>query len=151
MKEITLCNQKGVALVDDEDFEYLSKFTWYAHTTGYVTTSIKGKTILMHRFIMQPKKNFIIDHRNRNKLDNRKINLRICSQSQNLSYKIKSEGTTSIYNGVHYDKDRNKWSATIKINKSNVFIGRFDKQRHAAIARDIWAKELHGEFARLNF
>ena len=93
MKEIILTQGK-VALVDDEDYEMINKFKWFFHT-GYASTNIteKGRqrTIKMHRYILNAQKGFMVDHINHNTIDNRKENLRISTNQQNLfNQKIKN-------------------------------------------------------------
>lgn len=151
MKKIKILNQNLYALVDNEDYQWLKKYTWYSHNQGYITTAINNKTLLIHRLIMKPKDGLIVDHINQNKLDNRKSNLRIGTQSQNLANQKKKRGTSSIYKGVSFDKSRDKWQSKIRIAKKMISLGRFKEERHAAMAYDIWAKDYYGEFARLNF
>src|ERR1039457_4498915 len=98
MKEISLTRGK-TALVDDEDFDRINAIKWtYQGNRGYAyNMSALGtkKCVLMHRYIMSPKKNEQIDHINHDKLDNRKSNLRICSNTQNGQNKYKTKNNTS--------------------------------------------------------
>lgn len=152
MKKIKL-SQNKFALVDDEDFEWINKLKWYYSSYGYATSkSSNYKTIFMHREILKVSKGMVIDHVNRNKLDNRRENLRICNNSQNNANKSKQKGEfSSLYKGTYWDKFNKLWSCQITINNKIIRIGRFEQERHAAMAYDIWAKELHGKFAVLNF
>lgn len=158
MKRIKLTEGR-FALVDENDYQYLKKWYWRTDGQGYAMrtegTAYKGtlKRIYLHRLIMDfPKKPLEIDHINGNRLDNRRENLRICTKRQNLLNRLKSKNKkTSKYIGVNFRKERKVWRATIKINGKQISIGSFNNERHAAMARDIWAKELFGEFAKLNF
>jgi hypothetical protein len=157
MTHIPLSQQgknKGLyfALVDDEDFKRCSKLRWSFNPNGYAERR-KGKTIeRLHRFIMNCPKGKEVDHINGNKLDNRKCNLRICTQHQNSFNKSKQQGKySSIYKGVCFFKRDKNWMANITKNNKYIFIGYFKEERHAAMAYDIWAKELFGKHARLNF
>ena len=83
MKEIPLTRGK-FALVDDEDYEWLSQWKWYCSTTGYAVRGCKNRILYMHREIAKTKPGMLTDHINRNKLDNRKENLRFCSHRENM-------------------------------------------------------------------
>ena len=160
MKEIQLTQGK-VALVDDADYEYLNQWKWHANKNGnkfYASRSItvsqgKQKTISMHRVItknINPKMH--TDHLNGNGLDNRKINLRICTNSQNAMNQSKQINNTSGYKGVSYYKNsiNKKWMATIKINNIKIYLGLFTNPKDAAIAYNAAANNFFGEFAKLN-
>lgn len=177
MKEIQLTQSK-VALVDDEDFEFLNQYKWSAHKEHNIYYAVrcvtiqsynkmknqkwKGKIIRMHRLIMESslvkplKIKGDIDHKNGNGLDNRKTNLRLCTGSQNNANSSKQENyggrkTTSIYKGVYWKKDCKKWCAKIMFNRKSIHLGCFSNEICAAKAYDKQSKELSGEFARLNF
>lgn len=150
MKIIKLTNKLEV-FVDDEDFEYLNQFKW-CFDNGYAITT-KVPQIKMHRLIMKVGKGIHIDHKNHNTLDNRKNNLRICTNSQNHMNRIKQrmETASSKFKGVCWHKDRNKWEAYITKDQKLKYLGLFDDETEAAKTYDFWAKKLFGEFARLNF
>ena len=152
MKKIKLTKGK-YALVDDENFDYLDQFTWYAiqgaNTFYAVRYTNNNKYISMHRDILDAKKGQIVDHINRNGLDNRKHNLRFVTKSQN-NINSQSRGTTSKYKGVCWDKEKKKWIAQIRYNKIHKF-KRFDDEKLAAHVFDYWANELHQEYGYLNF
>lgn len=95
---------------------------------------------------MNPPEGLVVDHINGNKLDNRRSNLRICTQSQNLNGRNTNKG----YIGVSWDKFRGKWKANIGKDYQKIFLGRFDTAEEAARVYDEKAVELFGEFARLN-
>lgn len=165
MKEIKL-NQKSkksklyglITMVDDEDFEYLNQWKWYASKrkhTFYVMRNIRienGKktSILMHRQIINPENGLEVDHIDRNGLNNQKINLRKCTRLENSLNRGSDKNSTSKYKGVSCNKSKG-WTAYIKIGEKRKNIGSFKTEIEAAIAYDIKAKELHGQFAGLNF
>lgn len=154
--EIELSQGKK-AIVDNEDYERLSQRRWYAsneHGRFYAKTCVKGSgsKIRMHRFIMGvTDPNTLVDHKNHNTLDNRKSNLRICTTAENTRNVQSHKGGTSKYLGVSFDKANNKWMSQIYHNKKQIKIGRYKDEKEAALMYDIKAKELHKEFANLNF
>lgn len=163
MKKIPLTQGK-FAIVDDEDFDFLSQWKWSAHIskkagqhTYYAirATQKESDNCRMHRVIMglhSTDKRYI-DHQNHNGLDNRKKNLRICSNqlNQGNSQKIKLEGMTSKYKGVRWHKQNRKYTAQIMFNRKSIYLGSFTNEIEAAKTYDIKAKELFGEFANPNF
>lgn len=148
MKEIVLSNGM-VTLVDDDDFDRVNKTNWYYHKQcGIAYNSKRDK---LHRYVLgvnDPK--VFVDHINHNKLDNRKENLRICSKQQNNSNKLKQDGKTSPYKGVHLEAKSAKWISQITFNYENIFLGRYDSEIQAAIAYNNAAVKYFGEFALLN-
>lgn len=156
MKEIQL-TQGQVALVDDEDYEELSKYKWFAHkhrNTYYVhrNSSRKNpprKLISMHRIVMNAQPEQQVDHINGDGLDNRKENLRFCTNSQNQWNRHATYGT-SIYKGVSWSNPHNKWVAQIKHKGSVFYLGAFEDDISAARAYNEAAIKLFGEFAKLN-
>jgi len=143
----------GIALVDDEDYERLKGYSWWLSGWGYAGYRLTGgKTMYLHKSIIPVPKGMEIDHINGNKLDNRKQNLRVCTRSQNVANTVKPKhGTTSQYKGVFWNKLNQNWNVQITVKRKRIHIGCFKEERHAAIAADLWAKDLFGEYARLNF
>ncbi len=157
MKEIQLTQGK-VALVDDEDYEYLNQFRWHAHKskrTWSVRRNIsighsKGTVLCMHIVLMSPPKGFEIDHKDHNGLNNQKHNLRCCLNKQNVrNMRIPIDNSTG-FKGVCSRKQREhkelKYSAYIQ----RIHLGHFKTKEEAALAYNKKAKELFGEFACLN-
>lgn len=159
MKEIRLTKGKST-LVDDNDYENLSGWSWFLHSGGYAVRgnyNYKTKTnvvVMMQNQIMEPCGNLWVDHINGDKLDNRRVNLRFCSHSQNAVNKIVSKDNTSGYKGVSYrgnEKRIKRWRAYIKQNRKQIFIGNYLTAEEAAKAYDKKAKEIYGQFAKPNF
>lgn len=142
-KEISIRNE-CVALVDDEDYDMLVTHKWRLDSWGYPLTGTKNTR--MHRFILPKKDGFEIDHINKNKLDNRKSNLRYATRSQNEANK-NSKNPSSGFRGVWYDKRAKAYKASL----SKKHLGWFKTAEEAAKAYDKEAKEKFGEFANTNF
>ncbi len=144
--------------IDGNDLEKVLKYTWRI-AKNPVNTYIRGrlktdssKTFLLHRVITNCPDGYVVDHINHNTFDNRKENLRICSNHQNRfnSNKYKN-GKTSIYKGVYIDKRTNSICATLRYNRKHIHIGTFKTEIDAAIAYNEAALKYFGEFACLNF
>jgi HNH endonuclease/AP2 domain len=155
MKEIPL-SDGSVALVDDDDYEWASQFSWSANGNGYAVRGVhignrKYRKIYLHREIIGAKKGQKVDHINGNKLDNRKENLRLATPAQNAMNIGLRRNNTSGLKGVRFEERRDKWRAEIKVNYKNVFLGYFDNKFDAAKAYNDAAIKYHGEFARLNY
>jgi hypothetical protein len=138
------------ALVDEEDFERLIKFRWCL-TNRYpsrrvVTGHKKSRIQYLHRFLMGNPTVLQIDHRNGNKLDNRKENLRLATNTQNNWNKGKTSRNTSGVAGVSWFKQTRKWHAQIRVGGKRLHLGYFSSLDEAAQARNRVAKEKHGEF-----
>jgi len=155
MKEIQL-SQGKVALVDDEDFERVNQYKWYAtksYNTYYAVRNIavcKNKQTIqtMHYFIMGEK---WIDHIEHNGLDNQKHNLRPCTNHQNTMNRKLNINASSKYKGVTLYRDNKRWKSQIQFKYKKLNLGLFISEIYAAKAYDEKAKELFGEFANLNF
>lgn len=134
MKKIRINSKKyGILeiLLDDEDYNKIQKdfnnLNWSItknHNGLYAQKRVNKKNIYLHRYIMN-NPNGIVDHINHNTLDNRKENLRITNNANNLRNGNIRKNNKSGINGVYYDKKRNKYSASIKVNYKNIFLGRF--------------------------
>jgi len=157
MKKIPL-TQGQVALVDDHDFEELSKFRWCAHKkrNGYYAVRCpmidgKQKMVQMHRVIFgvtDPK--ILIDHADGNPLNNCRDNLRVCNHSENGRNQGKQKNNRSGYKGVFWDKRKEKWGASIRTRDRRINLGYFSTAELAAKAYNEAAKEHHKQFAKMN-
>lgn len=166
MREIPL--SRGLTTyVSDRDFVYLTRFNWYALVGQWTVYAVRmasrkegrRKIILMHVEIAKRKGlnpdsscNRFIDHKDQNGLNNIRSNLRLATTSQNgQNQKAQKVNKSSRFKGVCWDKNRRKWHAGIKKNGHKINIGRFNTERAAAVAYDVWATRLFGRFASLNF
>lgn len=159
MKEIKLTQGK-VTLVDDEDYDYLSQWKWFAHTgkaSGITyarrTVNIKGrnpKTVSMHNYLMGTAKGMHTDHINGDGLDNRRRNLRVVSPVDNWRNQKPTVGS-SKFKGVYFRKDLGKWYARISPSPyKRISLGVFASELDAARAYDEASIEYHGPSGRTN-
>ena len=149
------------AIVDPDDYRRLSKYKWYAIKQGgnfYAARNIRDKNgkqrqIFMHRQICRVANHLLVDHINRNGLNNRKVNLRQATYSQNGQNRAKYTSRTfsSKYKGVTWNRGHRLWEAEITIYRKRIFLGSFDSEARAARAYDRAARRYHGEFAVPNF
>jgi hypothetical protein len=151
MREIPL-TQGYVAIVDDEDYEMLSRFKWHARAARgrvYAITKVHGAAVRMHRMVFGDCKAPCVDHANRNSLDNRRHNLRAATCAQNRANAALQKSKTG-YRGVGVRGK--KFVATIGDPRDKgTYIGIFGTAEEAARARDAEAVARYGDFAVLNF
>lgn len=148
MKYIEL-TQGMRAIVDDKDFEELSKYKWYYKLYAVRNGWVNGKrtTIRMHRQIMGAKVGEEIDHKNGHRIDNRKANLRRVTRSQNM-WNRRKQVSTAQHKGIYWNKQNKKWHVQIQVNKKQIYLGVYaDEKTAAKIYRENAAKYF-GEYAR---
>jgi hypothetical protein len=151
-------------LVDDEDFEWLSAFSWcagYASKTslgpryyakrGLSNVDGKPKTVYMHREIMNPPPGVSVDHCDRDTLNNCRFNLRVCSHRQNLCNVGKRPTNKSGFIGVSWNKDNRTWICHANDGKKAIYLGSYNTPIEAATVYDAFVKQTRGEFAVTNF
>lgn len=158
MIEMDITN--GKVMIDDE-FGWLANFKWHVTKGGYAVHHVNKQdtqfwnqpvktAIYMHRVITGLKRGDkrVADHVNHNKLDNRRNNLRICSQAENL----RNQRTKKRYKGVFLltGKRKKKWQSIIIFNNERHYLGNFATEQEAAMAYNAAAVELFGEYAYLN-
>jgi len=148
------------AIVDLEDFERLNQYRWYCSQSNYAKRSIRNKNrkgpkqieIFMHKVVCPPPKGMVSDHINRNRLDNRKANLRPATWTQNAwNRSSPTRAGKTRYNGIRYYKDTKKWQVRLTIKGRRLSFGCYADEQEAAKAYDAVAKKYHREYAVLNF
>jgi hypothetical protein len=147
-----------VALIDALDLPRVSEHRWWARKKPpwniYVSTRIGPRhdchQVLLHRFILQVPASQRVDHRNHNGLDNRRLNLRLATPTQNDANARRARNNTSGYRGVSWRKKSNKWTAQIQTDGRLRHLGYFTDPWEAAQAYNAEALEAWGEFALLN-
>lgn len=156
MKNIQINKKNGdksVVYVSNCDFEALNRYKWWISSNGYAIRSVnlngKRKNIGMAREIMGKSQGLEIDHRDGNRLNNQRENLRFCNHSQNMQNrkafnKSGLKGVSETYLNIY------KYKAHIKVNKKVIYIGKFKTALKAARAYNIYALKYFGEFSRLN-
>lgn len=158
MREIQLTQGK-VALVDDADFDWLNQWKWtacqmrsglwYAGRNATVSPG-KRKFLLMHRVISGVDDEREVDHEDGDGLNNRRLNIRVCSQLQNSYNRKHNRNNSSGFKGVRKARGNN-WRSTIYVNQKQIHLGVFTSREDAARAYDVAALEHFGEFAKLNY
>mgnify|MGYP004611461269 FL=1 len=143
-------------MIDEDDYDSVSKLCWHKGNDGYIATNFKTGTnveyVLLHRYIL--KINHLndndeeIDHINGLRYDDRKLNLRIVSHCQNMQNAKISKANTSGHKGVSFSNKEGKWKAYITANHKIVRLGTFDTYEEAVVARENAEKKYHGDFSR---
>lgn len=123
----------------------------YVYAIRNVFMGGKRRTEYLHRLVAGAPKGKFVDHVSHETLDNRKVNLRVCSREENARNRNKSSTSRSAYKGVSHSTSGRRWHAKIFNRGREIYIGMFECEVEAALAYDLYAKLLHGEFAKLNF
>ncbi len=144
MRTITLASGES-SRVDSQDYDRINSYKW-RNVHGYAMTG--SKTRSMHRTILGAPVGMTVDHINGDRLDNRRINLRLCTQIQNQGNKRIPSNNSSGYKGV--TKFNNKWRAMIGVRGNMAHIGLYNTKEDAALAYDCAAIQIFGEYARCN-
>jgi hypothetical protein len=159
MKEIPLRNRQGVIVaftqVDDDMYDYLMQWRWQLHSNRYAARAIgpreSRRALLLHRVVADVPDSHDVDHINHNKLDNQRGNLRIATRQQNMQNRPKyKHNASSQYKGVSFDRQRNRWRASIRVNKKAVSLGSHQTEIAAALAYNHAATRYFGDYANLN-
>lgn len=140
-----------VVLIDDEDADLVGICKWHLFDGNggfYVRGKVNGRFVLMHRFLLSISDPDVrVDHRNGNGLDNRRSNLRLANASQNAA----NSGKRSLkrpYKGVY--RNGAGWSSSITVNRKQWHLGTYKTPEQAAVAYDLTAVQVYGEFAKCN-
>lgn len=156
MKEIKLSNSTKITIVDDEDYDMLlnHSISWYMNGRGYVTarSSILKTGVFMHKVVLPNV--LCVDHIDNNKLNNTRNNLRSVTPQQNITRRKKyynASDATSKYIGISFDKKRFKFRIRVHINGHEKQIGSCENEMLAAVRRDRFVRNMHGEHASVNY
>ena len=163
MKTIPL-TQGYETIVDDEDYEDLSEYKWFAQVREHRIYAARNtrseesggsRTIIkMSRQIGRFQEDMVVDHKNGDALDNRRSNLRVCTFAENTRNRRKQSGSRSSYKGVSYRprkrEDSKRWRVQVWSRGKRYDIGYFYTEEEAARAYDKESKRLHGDFSRTN-
>lgn len=142
-----LCQCGKFIYLDDHDFEQLTTHNFHCNET---VVSTKIGTVPIGRLLLRPATGLQVDHINHDIHDNRRINLRIATPSQNGQNRRKRSDNTSGYKGVSWKKANKAWQAYIKYKQKTIYLGLHNTPELAALAYNKKARELFGEFALLN-
>lgn len=149
MKKISLTQGK-FALVDDKDFDRINGWKWSLLQGRYAHRSAgKAGWLRMHRVVMDASAGDVVDHINGDGLDNRRRNLRLCTQQQNSLNRSHNKNSRSGHKDIFWDKSREKWFVQIMNQGKKYTVGRYGLLEEAIEARDEWLDKLHGEFAHV--
>lgn len=146
----------NVAVVDDDDYSLVAPHSWRAAVCSRrkrisgVLAKGNGKPILIHRLILGVADGEIVDHKDRNPLNNTRGNLRICSQMQNMRNRGIARHNKCGLKGVYADERRRRWRAEIRVDRRRICLGSYATKELAAEAYDRAAIRYHGEFAVTN-
>lgn len=148
-------SHRDFTLIDIEDWEKVIKWKWQLDKAGYATrtreTKVGKKAIKMHRVIMNAPDGMQVDHINGNRSDNRKINLRLVTHTQNQWNSKKKKRNKSGYKGVYQDERNGKWVVSVLVNGKKIYGKRSYDIIEAAKEYDRLAKKYFGEYAKTNF
>lgn len=148
--EILLYNKKceviGFAMIDCEDIDKVAAFKWSLRTDGYVQTTIynvkKNASLRLSRLILNAGKGQIVDHIDRNPLNNCKSNLRIVTAQQSSSNRA-----VVMYGGIYYRRDRNKWNVSVQKSNKRYWVGAFKTKEEAVNAKISACLKYFGDYS----
>ncbi len=132
---------------DIEDYDLIKNYCWYENDQGYAVTHINDKNIRMHRMIMNPDSSELIDHKDSNRLNNRKNNLRIATKQTNGINRPCNANNKLGIKGVNLQSNGDKYTARIMKDGITLHLGSYNTVEEAALARKEKEEELFGEFA----
>ena len=137
--------------IDIEDVEKCKQITWHYSNSKdipYICGKVKKKNIKIHRYLLNLRdRDLVVDHINRDSLDNRKSNLRIANYQENsFNRSLRSDNSTGVA-GINYHKTNNKWRAKIRYNGIDIHLGYFSDINEAIINRQLAEEYLFGEYS----
>ena len=147
--------QGGFAVVDEADRPLVDGLKWSLNGSGYAQHcrfegGVAILRVIMHRLLMAPKAGLVVDHINGDRLDNRRCNLRVCTNAENSRNRRPSKNAPFGYKGVRAS-GKSRFAAVVWLDNRSHKIGTFASAEEAARAYDEVIRVHHGAFARLNF
>ena len=140
-------NTGNVFMFDKEDYGLIKDYAWWENEQGYIVTSIDGKNIRMHRLVFPAGNGYVVDHKNRNRFDNRKCNLRIATKQQNNINRAAARSNRLGVKGVSFNKRQNRYEARICVGGRRIYLGSHATLDGAREIREKAEEDLFGEFA----
>ena len=146
--KIFFFNTDNYTIIDTEDYPVVREYCWHENDNGYARGGVsRSKHLYLHQLIIGAQDERVTDHINRNKLDNRKCNLRKCSSIDNSKNTTISTNNTSGTTGVYYNKSRRKWYTEIRVNGKYIYLGCYAEKQEAVDIRTQAELQYLGEFA----
>lgn len=138
------------AIVSSSDFDKLNEYRWTIGNGGYPKIKVSNKHVSMHSLILEKSPQQVIDHINGNPLDNRRENLRVCTQKENSRNRAKYSTNKSGYKGVSWDKAKKAYRSVIMVDGKQIYLGIFDCPIAAAQAYNNAARVYHAKYSVVN-
>ncbi len=133
-------------LIDVDDTKIITAHSWCISKTGYAVANVGGKTVKMHRLLLNAPADMLVDHINGDPLDNRRFNLRLCTQSENAKNAALSKNNTSGHTGISLTPN-GRYRARIVVDRNEIHIGTYDTVEEAVAARLDAERKHYKEFA----
>lgn len=146
MEWVGLLIQNKEFYFDLEDYDKIKNYYWYENDQGYTMTRINGKKIRMHRLILNPPDDLVVDHIFHNTLDNRKEFLRVCTKQQNIFNSKIRKTNKSGKTGVFFYKELQKWRSLITVDGKDICLGYFENKDKAIEIRKIAEEQYFGNY-----
>lgn len=148
---IGVCQNKPVEFyIDEDDFDLIKNYYWYLDNRNYICTKINNKVMRLQNIILFHDDKYVVDHIDGNTYNNRRQNLRICTQEENTRNRTVGKNNTSGIKGVVWNKILSKWEARINYKNKRIRIGVFGKFKDAVNARIEAEQKYFGEYSYLN-
>lgn len=146
-KMLVLTSKNGEEILADVgDMAKITRYTWCISKTGYAVANIGGKVVKMHRYLLDVPAGKVVDHINGNTLDNRRSNLRVCEQSENMRNMGRKKNNRPPYPGVQV-KQNGRYRVRITVDRKEIAIGTYDTEEEAIRARIDAENRYYGVFA----
>ena len=136
--------------VDIEDYPKIKDYCWRKNQDGYIVTTVDRANVFLHRLLTKAPPGFVVDHINHDTTDNRRQNLRVVTQSQNMQNACFEGTNISGMVGVNWDEKMKKWHARINVNKETIQLGYYEDFDDAVAARKIAEEKYFGEYSYTN-